>query len=135
MLQLQKFSRVSEGKRTVFHGLETISYRALQSWTFLPEEFKQRNTIHLFKSDVRQWICNEIIYIIYIYIYIHISYIYHISIIYIYMYVYELPQSHSGDNRKAHCFHDYIYIYIYIYICLYTVKKRHTTYMPHLTER
>ena len=26
------------------------------------------------------------------------------------------------------------YIYIYIYICLYTVRKRHTTYMPHLTK-
>ena len=49
----------SERKRTVFYGLETISYRAPQLWTILPEEFKQRNTISLFKSDVRQWICNE----------------------------------------------------------------------------
>ena len=31
----------NEGRRTVFHGLKTISYRALQSWTFLPEEFEQ----------------------------------------------------------------------------------------------
>ena len=43
----------------MFYGLETISYRAPQSWTILPEEFKQRNTISLFKGDVRQWICNE----------------------------------------------------------------------------
>ena len=48
----------SERKRTVFCGLETISYRASQLWTILPEEFKQRNTISLFKSDVRQWICS-----------------------------------------------------------------------------
>ena len=54
---LQEFQ--SERKRTVFYGLETISYRAPQLWTILPEEFKQRNTISLFKSDVRQWICNE----------------------------------------------------------------------------
>ena len=54
---LQEFQ--SERKKTVFYGLETISYHAPQSWTILPEEFKQRNTISLFKSDVRQWICNE----------------------------------------------------------------------------
>ena len=33
----------SEIKRTVFNGLETLSYRAPQLWTLLPEEFKQRN--------------------------------------------------------------------------------------------
>ena len=49
----------SERKKTVFYGLETISYRAPQLWAILPEEFKQRNTINLFKRDVRQWICNE----------------------------------------------------------------------------
>ena len=54
---LQEFQ--SEGKRTVFYGLETISYRAPQLWTILPEMFKQRNTISLFKNDFRQWICNE----------------------------------------------------------------------------
>ena len=30
----------SERKRTVFYGLETVSYRAPQLWTILPEEFK-----------------------------------------------------------------------------------------------
>ena len=54
---LQEFQL--ERKRAVFYGLETICYRALQVCTILPEEFKQRNTISLFKSDVRQWICNE----------------------------------------------------------------------------
>ena len=38
---LQEFQ--SEIKRTVFNGLETLSYRAPQLWTLLPEEFKQRN--------------------------------------------------------------------------------------------
>ena len=54
---LQEFQ--SERKRTVFYGLETISYRAPQLWTIFPEVFKQRNTISLFKSDVRQWIYTE----------------------------------------------------------------------------
>ena len=43
----------SERKRTVFYGLEKINYCAPQLWTIFPEEFKQRNTISLFKSDVR----------------------------------------------------------------------------------
>ena len=49
----------SERKRTVFCGLETINYPAPQLWKILPEEFKQRNTISLFKIDVRQWIYHE----------------------------------------------------------------------------
>ena len=44
---------LSERKRTVFYGLEKINYRAPQLRTILPEEFKQRNTISLFKSDAR----------------------------------------------------------------------------------
>ena len=54
---LQEFQ--SQRKRTVFNGLETLSYRALQLWTLLPEEIKQRNTVNLFTSDVKQWICKE----------------------------------------------------------------------------
>ena len=44
----------AERKRTMFFGLETIIYRALQLRTLLAEEFKKRNTISLFKSYVRQ---------------------------------------------------------------------------------
>ena len=57
-----KFARVQVGKKkncVLFYGLETISYRAPQLLTIFPEEFTQRNTISLFKSDVRQCICNE----------------------------------------------------------------------------
>ena len=49
----------SERKKTMFYGLETISYRAPQLWTILLEKLKQRNIISLFKSDIRHWICNE----------------------------------------------------------------------------
>ena len=48
-----------ERKRTVFYDLEIINYRTPQLLTILPEEFKQRDTISLFKRDVRQWICNQ----------------------------------------------------------------------------
>ena len=44
---LQEFP--SERQRTLIFGLETISYRAPELWTLLPVEFKQRNTISLFK--------------------------------------------------------------------------------------
>ena len=54
---LQEFQ--SERKKTVFYVLETKRYRAPKLWTILPEEFKQRKTISLCKSDVRQWIFNE----------------------------------------------------------------------------
>ena len=49
---LQEFQ--SERKRTVFNSLETLSYHAPQLWTLSPEEIQQRNTINLFKSDVKQ---------------------------------------------------------------------------------
>ena len=37
--------------------------------------------------------------------------------------VHELPQSHCGDNRRAHCFHDYIYVY---YAHLASVRFEHS---------
>ena len=50
---LQEFQ--SERKKSVLYGLEDC---ALKLWTILPEKSKQRNTVSLFKSDVRRWICN-----------------------------------------------------------------------------
>ena len=41
------------------NGLETTSYHAPQLWTIFLEELKQRNTTSLFKSDMKQQICNE----------------------------------------------------------------------------
>ena len=58
-LQFQKFAKVPVRKKEnfFFDGLETLSYRALQLWTLLLEEIRQRNTVSPFKSDVRHWIC------------------------------------------------------------------------------
>ena len=54
---LQEFQ--SQRKRTVFTGVETLSYRPPQLWTLLSEEINQEDTINLFKSGVKRWICKE----------------------------------------------------------------------------
>ena len=106
---LQEFQL--QRKRTVFYGLETISYGAPQLWTILPEEFKQRNTISLFKIDVRQWICNDCpcrlvfvpnlgLFEVQLLTWYLIFIIDFLTRVYIYIFI-------------------YIYIYIYIYICMY----------------
>ena len=48
----------TEGKRTVYFGLETISYRSPQLWSLLPEHMRQLNSTDQFKRIVRQWVCN-----------------------------------------------------------------------------
>ena len=48
----------TERKRTVYFGLETISYRSPQLWSLLPEHMRQLNSIDQFKRSVRQWVCN-----------------------------------------------------------------------------
>ena len=48
----------TEGKRTVYFGVETISYRSLQLWSLLPEHMTQLNSIDQFKKSGRQWVCN-----------------------------------------------------------------------------
>ena len=47
-----------ERKRTVYFGLETISYRSPQLWSLLPGHMRQLNSIDQFKRSVRQWVCN-----------------------------------------------------------------------------
>ena len=49
----------TERKRTVDNGLETLSYRAPQLWSLLPEEVKQTNSLSEFKRSVRQWTCTD----------------------------------------------------------------------------
>ena len=48
----------TERKRTVYFGLDTISYRSPQLWSLLPEHMRQLNFIDQFKRNVRQWVCN-----------------------------------------------------------------------------
>ena len=48
----------AERKRTVYFGLETISYRSPQLWSLLPEHMRQLNSLDQFKRSVRQWVCN-----------------------------------------------------------------------------
>ena len=53
---LQEF--LSERKKTVCYGLQTLSSLTRQLWTLLPEKIKQINK-SIFKNDVKQWICKE----------------------------------------------------------------------------
>ena len=47
-----------ETGRTVYFGLETISYRSPKLWSLLPEHMRQLDSIDQFKRSVRQWVCN-----------------------------------------------------------------------------
>ena len=49
----------TERKRTVDYGLETLSYRAPQLWSLLPEEIKQTESLSEFKRNIRKWICSD----------------------------------------------------------------------------
>ena len=52
---LQIFQKIeTEGKRTLYFGLETISYRSPQLWSLLPEHMGQLNSIDQFKRSVRR---------------------------------------------------------------------------------
>ena len=57
MLEIFKNLRQKE-KRTVYFGLQTISYRSPQLWSLLPEHIRRFNSIDRFKRSVRQWVCN-----------------------------------------------------------------------------
>ena len=48
----------TERKRTVYFGLETISYRSPQLWSLFPEHMRQFNSLDQFKRSVRQWVCD-----------------------------------------------------------------------------
>ena len=48
----------TERKRTVYFGLEAISYRSPQLWSLLQEHMRQLNSLDQFKRTVRQWVCN-----------------------------------------------------------------------------
>ena len=48
----------TERQRTVYFGLETLSYRFRQLWSLLAEHMRQINFFDQFKRSVRKWICN-----------------------------------------------------------------------------
>ena len=47
----------TERKRTVWYGLETLSYRYPQLWSVLPESLKEMNSLSQFKRNIKHWIC------------------------------------------------------------------------------
>ena len=50
---------VTEKKRAAKNGLETISYRAPQLWSILPEEIKLLTYLDSFKIVTKTWTCGK----------------------------------------------------------------------------
>ena len=50
---------LTERKRTVHYGLETLSYRSPQLWSLLPQNIKESESIEIFKKKVKDWICED----------------------------------------------------------------------------
>ena len=49
----------TERKRTVWYGLETLSYHYPQLWSLLPESLKEMNSLSQFKRNIKHWICRD----------------------------------------------------------------------------
>ena len=46
-------------KRTVWYGLEAVSYRYPQVWSLLPESLKEMTSLSQFKRNNKHWICSD----------------------------------------------------------------------------
>ena len=58
--KLRHFQEFAKGrKRTVWYGLETLSYRYLQFSPLLPESFKEMNSFSQFKRNIKHLICSD----------------------------------------------------------------------------
>ena len=53
----QEFAK--ERKRTVWYGLEALSYHYRQLWSILPEILKEMNSLSQFKTNIKHWICRD----------------------------------------------------------------------------
>ena len=50
---------LTERKRTLHYGLETLSYLLPQLWSPLPENIKEVESLETFKRKVKNWICHD----------------------------------------------------------------------------
>ena len=50
---------LTERKRTVYDGLETLSYQSPQLWSLLPENIEEVESVEIFKRKVKSWICDD----------------------------------------------------------------------------
>ena len=41
--------------RTVYHGIESISFLGTKTWNILPNEIKQQTSLNSFKKSVKKW--------------------------------------------------------------------------------
>ena len=50
---------LTERKRTVHYGRETLSYRCPKLWSVLPESIKEVESLKISKRKVKNWICDD----------------------------------------------------------------------------
>ena len=50
---------LTERKRTMHYGLETLSYWSPQLWSLLLENIKKVESLEIFKRKVKSWICDD----------------------------------------------------------------------------
>ena len=53
------YNLTMERKKTVWYGLETLSYRYPQLWSLLPESLKEMNSLSQFTRNIKHWICRD----------------------------------------------------------------------------
>ena len=57
---LRKFQEfLTERKRTVHYGLETLIYWSPEIWSLLPENIEEVELLEIFKREVKNWICDD----------------------------------------------------------------------------
>ena len=47
---------ISNNKKTVLYGTETISYLAPKIWLLIPESIKKTDSLNVFKRNIKTWI-------------------------------------------------------------------------------
>lgn len=58
-LQLEKFSKIGDRKKTVKSELEAITYLAPQLWLILPEEIRSIKSLIKFKNFIKHWLYSQ----------------------------------------------------------------------------
>ena len=57
---LRKFQEfLTERKKTLSYGLETLSYRSPQLWPLLAENIEEVESFEIFKRKVKNWISDQ----------------------------------------------------------------------------
>ena len=56
---LRRFKELLTEKRTLYYGLETLSYQSAQLWSLPPENIKKAEPLEMFKREIKNWIYDD----------------------------------------------------------------------------